>query len=364
MLDPELGLKGVSLRAPELPPLAPLDLEVGRGEHVALLEAGDGAAFTLLRIAAGFERPDIGRVIFAGRDLTDRPPADRPTRWVPTGLALFATATVLDNLAFALPAEIAERRERRARALDLLARHGLAGLAERRPNTLAPTEAARVALLRALAGRPAVLLLDRPFLGAPVGERRALRDAFDAMRRDAPCAVLERCDDPREALAHADRVALFEADRLLQLDTPDRIWSHPASPAAAVLAGEADLLPGRLLGLDGGFARVETPIGEVRGVLREVVAPGEAVVVGFRPERVDLTEAAAADPRLGVRFEADFVERRLEGAAVRLVFTVGGQRLVVSRPERGLRGLALAGRTALAVEADDVWIHRAPRRPS
>lgn len=364
MLDPELGLKGVSLRAPELPPLAPLDLEVGRGEHVALLEAGDGAASTLLRIAAGFERPDIGRVIFAGRDLTDRPPAERPTRWVPTGLGLFATATVLDNLAFALPAEIADRRERRAGALDLLARHGLAGLAERRPTTLAPAEATRVALLRALAGRPAVLLLDRPFLGVPVGERRALRDAFDAMRREIPCAVLERCDDPREALARADRLALFEADRLLQFDTPDRIWSHPASPTAALLAGEADVLPGRFVAIDGGFGRVETPLGEMHGVLRDIVAPGEAVVVGFRPERVDLAETTAAGPRLGVHFEADFIERRLEGATVRLVFAVGERRLVVSRPERGLRGLALGGRTALTVEAEDVWIHPAPRRPS
>lgn len=364
MLDPELGLKGVSLRAPELPPLAPLDLEVGTGEHVALLEAGDGAAFTLLRIAAGFDRPDIGRVIFAGRDLTDRPPAERPTRWVPTGLGLFATASVLDNLAFALPAEIVDRRERRARALDLLALHGLAGLAERRPNALAASEATLVALLRALAGRPAVLLLDRPFLGVPVGERRGLRDVFDAMRRQAPCAVLERSDDPREALARADRLALFDADRLIQFDTPDRVWSIPASPTAALLAGEADFLPGRLLGIDGAFARAETPLGEIRGVLRDVVAPGDAVVVGFRPERVELVEATLPGARRGVRLEADFVERRLEGPTVRLVFAVGDRRLVVSRPERGLRGLALAGRTALAVDADDIWIHPAPRRPS
>lgn len=357
MRDNDLGLKGVSLVSPDLPPLAPLDLEIAAGEHVALLERGDGAASTLLRLAAGFVRPDIGRVIFAGRDLTDRPPGERPTRWVATGLGLFPAASLVDNVADGLPPDVRGRAERREAALALLARHGLGARAERRPVDLAPAEAVVAALLRAIAGRPSVLLLERPFLGVPVAERPALRETLATMRREIRASVVERCDAPAEALAFADRIALFRHDRLLQFDTPDRVRSAPVSVAAARLTGEIDVVPGRLLERDGDHGRVETPFGVWRG--RLLVEPcGERVAVAFRPERVDLVDLEAdADPqRPSNRVEADFVERRLGDGVVRLVFAAAERRVSVLRPDRGMRALALGARTTLGVAAADTWI--------
>ncbi|NLH79467.1 MAG: ATP-binding cassette domain-containing protein [Phyllobacteriaceae bacterium] len=357
MREPALDLKGVSLRSADLPPLAPTDLGAEPGEHVALVERGDGAALTVMLIAAGFSRPDIGRVIFSGRDLTDRPPGDRPSRWLATGLGLFAAATVLDNIAFALPDPALRPVERRRHALARLDRHGLAALAALHPADLAPAEAVRVALVRAFAGEPLVLLLDRPFLGVPVAERPALREALATMRREHAPTVVERCDDPGEALADADRVALFEAGRLIQIDTPDRVWSSPVSAAAARLTGEVDLVAGRLLHRDGDRGRVATPIGEIVGTIFGPLAIGAPVTAGFRPEHVDLGPVDPAAPDIANRFEADFLDRRLTGATVRLRFAAAGEEIVVVRSDRGSRRHLFAGRTRLSIAAEDVWIH-------
>lgn len=355
MRDHDLELKGVSRVGPDLPPLAPLDLTVEAGEHVALVECGDGATRTLMRLVAGFVRPDIGRIVFAGRDLTDRPPGERPTRWVADDLGLFAER-VVEDVALGLPAEVEGRRARSERALALLARHRRAALAERPTATLAPADAVIVALLRALAGRPALLLLDRPFLGVPVGERPRLRDTVAALRHDAGCAVLERCDDPAEALLHADRVALFEGDRLLQVDTPDGLRAAPVSIAAARLTGPIDHLAGRLLARDGEHGRVETPFGVWTGRLVTDAPIGAPVGVVFRPECLDVADRDPITDRAVNRFDADFVHRRLEGPTVRLRFTAADVAVSALRLDRGLDRLPLGARTTLAVAVDDTWI--------
>jgi ABC-type Fe3+/spermidine/putrescine transport system ATPase subunit len=355
MRDNDLELKGVSRVAADLPPLAPLDLTVAAGEHVALVERGEGAARTLMRIAAGFARPDIGRVVFAGRDLTDRPPGDRPTRWVGPDLGLFAES-VVEDVALGLPADVFGRPARRERALALLARHDRAPLADRPADGLAPEDAVLVALLRAVAGRPRVLLLDRPFLGVPVGARPALRDAVEALRRDTGAAVLERCDDPGEALARADRVALFERDRLVQVGTPDGLRSAPVSLAAACLTGPIDALPGRLLARDGEIVRVETPLGSWRGRLTADAAIGAPVTVAFRPERLDLVDRDPLADRPLNRFDADFLDRRLEGPTVRLRFAAAGVVVVARRLDRGPERQPLGARATLGIAVDDTWI--------
>lgn len=355
MRDHDLELKGVSRVVSDLPPLAPLDLTVEAGEHMALVERGDGATRTVMRLAAGFVRPDIGRIVFTGHDLTDRPPGDRPTRWVADDLGLFADR-VIEDVALGLPAEVEGRETRRERASMLLARHRRAALAERPTAGLAPAEAVIVALLRALAGRPALLLLDRPFLGVPVGERPRLRDAVAALRRDAGCAILERCDDPAEALVHADRIALFEGDHLLQVDTPDGLRAAPVSIAAARLTGPIDHLAGRLLARDGDHGRVETPLGVWVGRLATDAPIGAPVGVVFRPECLDVVDRDPVTDRPVNRFDADFVRRRLEGPTVRLGFTAAGVAVAALRLDRGLDRLPLGARTTLAVAVADTWI--------
>lgn len=359
MLGRDLSSRGLSLAGAGLPALAPADLDVAAGEHVALLERGDGAAFTLLRLIAGFARPDLGRVAVGGRDVTDHAPGDRPSVLVAADLPLFAAATVTEIVDLAGTRRAPARPERRARTAALLARFDLAAVADRRPGDLDASQAARLALARAVAAEPALLLLDRPFLGVPVSERADLRDRLDEIRRRDGPTVIERCDDPAEAFARADRVAAFVAERLVQIDTPDRIWSAPASLAVARLGGVLNVLPGRLSERDGPRGRVDTSLGPLPGTLLAEARPGDAVTVAIRPERIDVAEIETTPARIVTRLDADFVERRLIGPSVRHVFAVGDHRLVVVRPDRGLHRLLLAGRTTLTVSADDVWIHPA-----
>lgn len=360
MLGQDLSLKGVSRAAAGLPTLASLDLEVAAGEHVALIERGDGAALTLLGLVAGFARPDIGRVVVGGVDVTDRPPGERPGVLVAADPGLFAAVRVEEAVALAAGRHLPhDRGARRARARALLEDHGLADVADRFPAALDAATLCRVALIRALAAEPALLLLDRTFLGVPVAERPRLRDLLDRIRRDTGVSVLERCDDPAEALARADRVGAVHDGRLVQIDTPDRIWSAPLSLAVARLGGAVDVVPGRLIDARGGKGRIDTPIGQLVGTLFGEIAPGTAVTAAIRPERIDLADREPAPDRVVNRFEADFVERRLTGPLVRHVFAVGDTRLTLVRIDRGLHRLLLAGRTLLAVDADDVWIHPA-----
>lgn len=359
MLGKDLSLKGVSYGAHGLPSLAPLDLEVAAGEHLALLEHGDGAAHTLLRLIAGFDRPDIGRVVVAGRDVTDLAPGERPSLLVGPDLGLFATVRVAETLDLAAHRPRPDRAERRARVAALLDRFDLADLADRRPDDLDAAAAVRLALARALAAEPALLLLDRPFLGVPVDRRPELRDLLDAVRDERGPTVIERCDDTREAFAHAGRVAAFVGRRLAQIDTPDRIWSAPASVAVARLAGGANVVPGRLVAREGALGRVETPIGTLRGTLLADVETGAAVTVTIRPERIDVVEWDVTPGRVINRFEADFIDRRLDGGSVRHRFAVGELRITLVRPDRGLHRLLMGGRTLLAVSAQDVWLHPA-----
>ena len=355
MRDHDLELKGVSKAAPGLAALSPTDLEVEAGEHVALLERGEGAAATLMRIAAGFVAPDIGRVVFRGRDLTDRPPGERPTRWIAADLGLFA-ASIAEDVAWGLPATVSGRSERRAAALRMLARHGPAAWADHPAVDLGEAAAVVVALLRALAGRPSLRLLDRPFLGVPGGERGELRDVLDRLRRDFGVAILERCDAPDEAVAHADRIALFHRDRLIGMDTPDRLRAQPISVAAARLTGEVCVLPGRLVAIEGHHGRAETALGVWSGSMPVLLALGTPVAVAFRPERLEMVDLDPSAGRALNRFEADFVDRRPEGSTVRLRFAAAGLVLAARRLDQGLDRPSLGARSALGVGVEETWI--------
>lgn len=357
MLGRELSLKGVSLRDGDRPVLAPLDLVIAAGDHLALLEQGDGGARALLHLIAGVLRPDIGRIVVAGRDVTELRPGERPSLFVGPDLGLFAAARVGETLDLAARRSHPDRAARRARIADLAARFGLAAVVDRRAGELDAVDAVRLALARAIAAGPGILLLDHVFVGVPVALRPALRDLLDAVRREHDLTVVERCDDPGEALARADRVAAFVGPRLVQIDTPDRIWSAPVCVAVARLAGAANVLTGRLIDRDGGLGRVETASGTLRGTLFADVDPGADVTLTIRPERIDVVEWDVTPGRIVNRLEADFIDRRLGGALVHHRFVVGDTTLAVARADRGLHRLLLAGRTLLAVSADDVWIH-------
>ncbi len=277
-----MTLTGIAKRFGPRPVLDGVDLAVDDGATLALLGPSGSGKSTLLRIIAGLERPDAGRVLLDGTDVTGRPPHRRGIGVVFQDQALFPHLDVGGNVAFGLRMAGRGARERTARVDEVLALVGLDGEARRDPATLSGGEAQRVALARALAPEPAVLLLDEPLaaLDQLIRERLLLelRRLFD----DLAVTVVSVTHDPTEAGALGHRIAVLDGGVLAQHDVAGAVLTRPASARVAGLVGHRNV--GRGTVRDG---EVETPWG------RFPLGPGTTaagpVDVLVRPDAIALT---------------------------------------------------------------------------
>ncbi|MGE4427208.1 MAG: ABC transporter ATP-binding protein [Solirubrobacteraceae bacterium] len=276
---PAISCVGLHKAFDGVPAVAGVDLEAPRGALTAVLGPSGCGKTTLLRLVAGFERPDAGTVRVADRvvadDRTFVGPDRRRIGMVFQDYALFPHLDVAANVAYGLG-----RRPDRARVAELLDLVGLGDLGARRPHELSGGQQQRVALARALAPRPDVVLLDEPFSNLDARLRGQLRrDMRDVLAAAGTSAVLVTHDQD-EALSLADHVVLMRSGTVEQVGTPEAIYRRPATRWAAEFVGTVDVLPGVA---DGG--RIETPLGTVAdpGVHRG------AVEVALRPEDVALT---------------------------------------------------------------------------
>jgi iron(III) transport system ATP-binding protein len=240
-------------------PVAALDrasLRIGRGEIVALLGPSGCGKTTLLRVVAGFERPDGGTVEIAGERVAGdgawAAPERRRVGMVFQDYALFPHLTVAQNVGYGVC-----RRERGRRVPELLRLVGLEGLEGRYPHMLSGGQQQRVALARALAPRPEVVLLDEPWSNIDPLLRASLRDELAEILRAVDVTVLLVTHDREEAFSLADRIALMREGEIVQAAPPEELYFAPADRWAARFVGEGNLLPGAITA--GG--RVETPVG-------------------------------------------------------------------------------------------------------
>ena len=228
------------------PVLHDVDLEVGTGEVLALLGPSGSGKSTLLKLAAGLEPLQAGAIALPGMDVvpSDCPaPEQRPTCLVFQQHALFPHLTVAENVAFGLDGLAPE--ERRTRLRESLQAAGLEGLEDRYPHTLSGGQQQRVALARALAPRPAVMLMDEPFASVDALLARRLREEARATLRHSGATTLLVTHDPEDALALADRIAVIVAGRIVQVGTPDELWTRPEHPFVAEVFARRQLLPAR-----------------------------------------------------------------------------------------------------------------------
>ena len=232
-----------------------LSLDVARGEILALLGPSGSGKTTTLRLLAGFETPDAGRVTVDGEDVTALPPARRRFGMVFQHYALFPHLDVGENVAFGLA-----RSEGRARRVaEALAMVDLAGFERRRVTELSGGQQQRVALARSLAPEPRVLLLDEPLSNLdPALRERTRRELREAIGRVGITTVLVT-HEQEEAFDLGDRVAVLNGGRLEQVATPDELYDRPASAFVAAFVGRANELPGELLGGKGGARAVVRP---------------------------------------------------------------------------------------------------------
>ena len=247
-----IDVRGISKHYPQTVAVKSCDLQVSSGEILALLGPSGSGKTTVLRLIAGFERPDAGRILIGGRTVVDAadsawvPPEDRGVGMVFQDYALFPHLTVSQNIRFGL--RNGAKADRTARVTELLALTELVSCAERYPHELSGGQQQRVALARALAPRPGVVLLDEPFNGLDPDLRPQMRREVARILRHLGTAAVLVTHDQEEALGMADQVAVIRNGELQQVGTPEDIYYSPTTPFVANFVGHADFIPGVVSG--------------------------------------------------------------------------------------------------------------------
>jgi putrescine transport system ATP-binding protein len=288
-LAPLLRIEGVDKRFGAFAAVDHLSLDIYQGEFFALLGPSGCGKTTLLRLIAGFEQASAGRILLDGVDLGPVPPHRRPVNMMFQSYALFPHLNVEDNVAFGLKQEGLAKSEIGERVADMLALVRLENLGRRKPQELSGGQRQRVALARSLVKRPRVLLLDEPMAALDKKLRGETQFELMDLQRRLGLTFIIVTHDQSEAMTVADRIAVMERGRLMQVAPPAAIYEQPNSRWVADFIGEVNLFEGRV-GDDG--ASVEgTAFGRLR-VAAKIDAPAGATVwVAVRPEKMRITPA-------------------------------------------------------------------------
>jgi putrescine transport system ATP-binding protein len=270
--------------------VAALSLDIFQGEFFALLGPSGCGKTTLLRLLAGLEMPDQGRVLLDGHDLASVPPHRRAVNMMFQSYALFPHLDVARNVAFGLKQDGLPKPEIAARVADMLALVKLEGYEKRKPHQLSGGQRQRVALARALVKRPRVLLLDEPLAALDKKLRGETQFELMHLRQKLGLTFLIVTHDQEEAMTVADRIGVMDQGRLVQVATPAEIYEQPNSRWVADFIGDVNLLEGRLIEAGPGTANIiSETVGKLQAVAAPEARPGDTVWVAVRPEKVRIS---------------------------------------------------------------------------
>jgi putative spermidine/putrescine transport system ATP-binding protein len=249
-----VSFRGVSRHFGAVRAVDAVDLDIAEGEFFAMLGPSGSGKTTCLRLIAGFDQPTAGQIEIFGSRAEGVPPYKRQVNTVFQDYALFPHLTVLDNVAYGLMVAGRGKAERHAAAEKALAQVELRGYGARRPGQLSGGQRQRVALARALVMEPRVLLLDEPLGALDLKLREAMQEELKALQRSLGITFVFVTHDQGEALSMADRVAVFNHGRIVQVGTPQEIYQRPRTRFVADFVGSSNILPPDFASAFGGAA--------------------------------------------------------------------------------------------------------------
>jgi spermidine/putrescine transport system ATP-binding protein len=293
-----------------------IDVSIEAGEFFSLLGPSGCGKTTTLRLIAGFERPDEGKILLDGSDMAATPPHRRKVNTVFQSYALFPHLSVFDNVAFGLRRARVKKGEVRERVTRVLEAVQLGGYEKRKPAQLSGGQQQRVALARALVLEPAVLLLDEPLGALDAKLRKALQLELKSIQERFAITFVYVTHDQEEALTMSDRIAVMSGGRVEQIATPERMYEEPETVFVADFLGVSNLMPVTAAGPEGDACRTRLGEFSLRAGCGEIGQTGETHVV-IRPERVVIE-----------RYEASG-ENRVPGMIERVVYHGASEQLVV-----------------------------------
>jgi putative spermidine/putrescine transport system ATP-binding protein len=239
---PDVRLESVRKAFGDVVAVDGVDLDIERGEFFSLLGPSGSGKTTMLRIIAGFERADAGRVFLRGTDVTRQAPFERDVNTVFQDYALFPHMTIAENVEYGLKVKGVPRRDRRARADEALAMVRLPGYGKRKPSQLSGGQRQRVALARAIVNRPQVLLLDEPLGALDLKLREEMQVELKRIQQEVGITFVYVTHDQEEALTMSDRLAVFNQGRIEQVAAPAEVYERPATEFVAGFVGVSNVL--------------------------------------------------------------------------------------------------------------------------
>ncbi|BAY32349.1 spermidine/putrescine ABC transporter ATPase subunit [Nostoc carneum NIES-2107] len=269
-----------------------VDLEVRQGEFFSILGPSGCGKTTILRLIAGFETADAGKVLIQGQPMTNVPPYRRPVNTVFQSYALFNHLNVWDNIAFGLRLKKLRKSDIDHRVKEALKLVKMESLRSRFPNQLSGGQQQRVALARALVNRPSVVLLDEPLGALDLKLRKEMQVELLNLHQELQLTFIMVTHDQEEALSLSDRIAVINQGKIEQVGTPSQIYEFPRTTFVADFIGDTNLFSGEIAAFDATNVQIETKTGLTIVVARYEETPTEisqTVAVSVRPEKIQLS---------------------------------------------------------------------------
>ncbi|NCC37074.1 MAG: ABC transporter ATP-binding protein, partial [Chloroflexia bacterium] len=306
-----------------------LTLAIRQGEVFSLLGPSGCGKTTLLRICAGFEQPDSGRVLLQGRDITALPPHKRPVNTVFQNYALFPHLTLRQNVAFGLKLEKLPRRDIDRQVEAMLELVQLREQGDKKPHQISGGQKQRVAIARALVKRPKVLLLDEPLAALDLKLRKRMLIELDEIHDEVGTTFVYVTHDQSEAMSLSDRLAVMNDGQIEQVGTPVEVYEAPESSFTAAFIGDTNFFEGRVVAQEGDYCRLAIEgLGEVWCYNDRGRRQGELVYLSVRPEKMRLSRQPLELGRN--RFSGRVEDKVYLGGESRFWVRVGEYRLAVA----------------------------------